>query len=85
MAVGHRGTHSFAFSWTAPLRGGGHGAAIRGEPDEHALAAVTLPGQLADVELATSSHLSGSSVTDMGVVLPHHDLRTAKLVIEVLS
>ena len=69
MALVHGRKNPFAFSWTAPLGGGSHGPAIRGKPDKGAFVCVSLPGQLADVELAGSPHLSRSSVTDVGILL----------------
>ena len=65
--------------------GGGDRAVEGGEADQHALVAVALAGQLADVELAASAHLGGARVADVRVVLPHDDLRPGELAVEVLD
>jgi hypothetical protein len=56
---------------------------VRGEADQHGIAAVALAYEPADVQLAALAHLRGSGVAEMRIVRPDDDLGTPALPTEV--
>ena len=73
VAIRQRPAHVLALGRPAPLGSGGDRPCVGRETDVDGVAAVALAHQLADVELAACPHLRGAGVTDVRVVLPHHD------------
>ena len=79
MASGRAGRTRLRSAGAPQSDGRGHPSVEGGQADERRIAPVTLTGQLADVELPPCAHRRGAGVPDVGVVLPHHDLRGSDL------
>lgn len=81
-AVGPRGRYAHHARVIAPVAGGDHRSVVGAETDQYdAFRGVAFANELAETDHSGRRHVGGPSVSDMGVVCPHHSLRVGTMVL----
>jgi hypothetical protein len=75
IAAGKRRPAALALGWRPSVGGGRDRAVMRGEADQHGVAAVPLAYELADVQLAALACLRCPRVAEMRIVRPDDRFR----------
>src|SRR5438309_1284295 len=84
IALGEGGPNVLALRRLVPIRGGGDEPVVSGESNQRSLPSVALADQLPHIELPPPAHFRGTRVSQVGVVLPHYDLRRPLATLEML-
>ena len=82
-AAGKRRPDALALSHAIPVGGGRNRPMIRGEADQHGIAAIFLARQLADIQLAALTHRCCPGVAQMRIMRPDDDLGMPTFAAEV--